>query len=38
MVEEPNVLLDKGDAKLLGRVEDGLIVLAAARRSNVLDS
>lgn len=38
MVEEPNVLLDKGNAQLLGRVEDGLVVLATCGGSDVLDS
>ena len=38
VVEQADVLLHKGDAQLLGRVEHGLIVLAAARRGNVLDS
>ena len=36
VVEETDVLLHKGDAQLLGRLEDGGVVLAATRRGNVL--
>ena len=35
-MEEADVLLDKNNAKLLGSAEDGLVVLAAAGRCNVL--
>ncbi len=35
-VEETGVLLDKGDAQLLGRLKDGLVVLAAQRGCDVL--
>lgn len=38
MVEETNVLLYEGDAELLGCLEDGAVVLAAARSGNVLGS
>ena len=38
MVEEPDVLLHKGDAQLLGRLEDGHVVLAASRGGDVLDA
>ena len=38
VVEEADVLLHKGDAQLLGGVEDGTVVLAAAGGSNVLDA
>lgn len=38
VVEQTNVLLNKGNAKLLGGIEDGSVVLAAARSSNVLGS
>lgn len=38
MVEQPDSLLDKHDAELLGRLEDGAVVLAAARGSNVFGS
>ena len=36
MVEQPDVLLNKGDTQLLSRLEHGAIVLASCRRSNVL--
>lgn len=36
VVEQTDVLLNEGDAELLRRLKDGLVVLAAARRSNVL--
>lgn len=36
VVEEPSVLLYESDAQLLCRLEDGTVVLAASRRSNVL--
>lgn len=35
-MEQTGVLLHKGDAELLGGLEDGLVVLAAARRGDVL--
>jgi hypothetical protein len=38
VVEEADVLLDEGNAQLLGGLEDGLIVLAAAGSSDVLDA
>jgi len=38
VVEETDVLLHKRDAQALGRLEDGLVVLAAARSSDVLDA
>ena len=38
MVEEADVLLDKRDAQLLGRLEDGAVVLAATGGGNVLDA
>lgn len=38
VVEETDVLLHKGDAELLGRLEDGHVVLAAAGGGNVLDA
>lgn len=38
VVEETNVLLDEGDAELLRCLEDGLVILATARSSNVLGS
>lgn len=38
VVEKANILLNEGDAQLLGRLEDGLVVLATAWRRNVLDS
>jgi len=38
VVEQTNVLLNKGNAQLLGGVEDGGIVLATAGSSNVLGS
>lgn len=38
MVEETDVLLHKGDAQLLGCVEDSAVVLAATRSSNVLST
>lgn len=37
-MEETSVLLDKGNVELLGGAEDGTVVLAAGRGSNVLDS
>ena len=36
MVEESDVLLDEDHAELLGRLEDGAVVLAPARRRDVL--
>lgn len=38
MVEETNVLLDKGDAQALGGLDNGAVVLAAAGGGNVLDA
>lgn len=38
VVEETNVLLHKGDAELLSRLEDGTVVLAATRGGNVVDA
>lgn len=38
VVEEASALLHKGDPKLLSRLEDRNVVLAAARGSNVLDA
>ncbi len=38
VVEEADVLLNKGDAQLLGRVEDGHVVLAASWGGDVLDA
>jgi hypothetical protein len=38
VVEETDVLLDKGDAQLLGRLEDGHVVLATPRGGDVLDA
>ena len=38
VVEEADVLLHKGDAQLLGRLEDGHVVLAASRGGDVLDA
>ena len=38
VVEQTDVLLDKGDAQLLGCLEHGAVVLAAAGGSNVPDS
>lgn len=38
MMEQPDSLLDKHDTQLLGRLENGTVVLAAARGSNVLGS
>ena len=36
MVEQPDVLLNERDAELLGGLEDGTIILAACRSSDVL--
>lgn len=36
VVEQTGVLLHKGDAELLGGLEDGLVVLATAGRGDVL--
>lgn len=36
VVEETDVLLHKGNAQLLGRVEDGAVVLAATGGGKVL--
>jgi hypothetical protein len=38
VVEEADVLLDKRDAQLLGRLEDGDVVLTATGGGNVLDA
>jgi hypothetical protein len=38
VVEQTDVLLDKGNAELLSSIEDGRIVLATAGGSNILDS
>lgn len=38
VVEQTNVLLHKGDAQLLGRLEHGNVVLAAEGSGNVLDA
>lgn len=38
VVEETKALLDKDDAELLGRLEDGRVVLAAAGSGHVLDA
>lgn len=38
MVEQTSVLLDEGDAKLLGGLEDRTVVLAATGGGNVLDA
>ena len=38
MVEQTGVLLDEGDAELLGGLEDGTVVLATAGGGNVLDA
>lgn len=38
MVEQANVLLHKGDAKLLGSLENCSVVLAAAGGGDVLDA
>lgn len=38
VVEQADVLLNEGNAQLLGCLEDGLVVLAAAGSSNVLGS
>lgn len=38
VVEEPDVLFYEGDAQLLSRLKDRLVVLAAAWSSNVLGS
>ncbi len=38
VVEETNILLDKGDTQSLGRLENGTVVLAAAGGGNVLDT
>lgn len=38
MVEETDALLDKGDAQLLGSLEDGGVVLAASGGGDVLDT
>lgn len=38
VMEKTNVLLDKGDVELLGSGKDGLVVLAAGRGGNVLDT
>ena len=37
MMKQPNVLLNKRDAKLLCRFEDHLVILTARRGCNVLD-
>ena len=36
VVEKTSALLDKCDAELLGRLEDGLVVLATTGRGNEL--
>ena len=38
VVEETNALLDKGDAQLLSRLEDGHVVLATSWGCHVLDA
>lgn len=38
VVEQANVLLDEANTQLLGRFENRLVVLAARRRGNVLDT
>ena len=38
VVEETDALLHEGDAQLLGRLEDGRVVLAAAGSGDVLDA
>ena len=38
VVEQARVLLDDGDAELLGCAEDRAVVLAARRGGNVLDA
>jgi hypothetical protein len=38
VVEKADILLNKGDAQLLGRFEDGPVVLAASRSCDVLDT
>lgn len=38
MVEQTSVLLDKGNAQVLGRLEDGAVVLAAAGGGDVVDA
>lgn len=38
MVEQSDVLLNKGNAELLSSLKHGTVVLAAARGSNVLDA
>ena len=38
MVEQTDALLDKGDAQLLGGLEDGSVVLATGGSGNVLDA
>jgi hypothetical protein len=38
VVEQTDVLLDKGNAELLSSIEDGRIVLATTGGSNILDS
>jgi hypothetical protein len=38
VVEQTDTLLNEGDSKLLGSLEDGGVVLAAGRGGNVLDT
>lgn len=38
MVEQTSVLLDKGNSQLLGRLEDGAVVLATAGGGDVVDA
>lgn len=37
MMKQPNVLLNKGDAELLCRFEDHLVILTASRGCDILD-